>query len=206
MNYNNFSKWVQQQLLPNLPPQSVLVVDNASYHNVKLDKDPTTNSRKQEMLDWLTERNIPYESKYTKPELYAIIKQHKTTSPRFKLDTLLSEHGHAVLRLPPYHPELNPIEKIWALVKNWVAARNVTCTMKDVKTLTEERFAAITKDDWASVCSHVDKTVSEFMEKEHILDEALDEMIFAVNTGDSDFETDDEWDSSDDDIDCSELT
>jgi transposase len=78
------------------------------------------------MLTWLVQRNIPHDPKQTKPELYSIIKQHKTKHLQYILDTELEKNGHRVLRLPPYHPELNPIEKIWAQVKNWVASRNVT--------------------------------------------------------------------------------
>jgi transposase len=45
-----------------------------------------------------------------------------------------------LLRLPPYHPELNAIEKIWALVKNWVAANNVSFKLDDVEQLARTRF------------------------------------------------------------------
>ncbi len=31
------------------------------------------------------------------------------------------EHGHHILLTPPYHPELQPIEKLWRNVKMWVA-------------------------------------------------------------------------------------
>ncbi|WP_446892818.1 transposase [Acinetobacter sp. NS4_7] len=29
----------------------------------------------------------------------------------------LTKHGHQILWLPPYSPDLNPIEKMWAWVK-----------------------------------------------------------------------------------------
>ncbi|KAK4886753.1 hypothetical protein RN001_003024 [Aquatica leii] len=77
MNASNFFKWVENQLIPNLPPRSVLVVDKASYHNVKYDKNPTSATLKQEMVDWLTEKNIPHNESSTKTELYEIIKIHK---------------------------------------------------------------------------------------------------------------------------------
>lgn len=32
---------------------------------------------------------------------------------------MASEHGHIVLRLPPYHCIFNPIEKIWGIVKQY---------------------------------------------------------------------------------------
>jgi hypothetical protein len=33
MNYDNYEKWVTRQLIPNLPANSVVVIDNAPYHN-----------------------------------------------------------------------------------------------------------------------------------------------------------------------------
>ena len=41
MNFENFKKWLQEKLLPNLQPNSVIVLDNAAYH-----KCPTAASRK----------------------------------------------------------------------------------------------------------------------------------------------------------------
>lgn len=125
MNWNNFSQWVRRQLIPNLPPRAVLVIDNASYHNLKSEKSITSQTKKADLINWLAKNKIPHDSKMTKPELYTLIKAHRPP-PNFLLDDLLEEHGHKVLRLPPYHPELNPIEKIWATVKNWVGQHNTT--------------------------------------------------------------------------------
>ena len=33
MNNKDFMEWLTQQLLPNIPPNSVIVLDNATYHN-----------------------------------------------------------------------------------------------------------------------------------------------------------------------------
>ncbi|PSN38202.1 hypothetical protein C0J52_20747, partial [Blattella germanica] len=38
-------------------------------------------------------------------------------------------HGHEVLRLPPYHCTLNPIELVWARLKTSVRRNNVTPSM-----------------------------------------------------------------------------
>lgn len=43
MNYQNYEKWIRTQLMPNLPANSVVVVDNASYHNTLEDRAPTSN-------------------------------------------------------------------------------------------------------------------------------------------------------------------
>jgi hypothetical protein len=92
MNWNNFEKWAKILLIPNLPPHSVLVLDNASsYHNTIAITEPTTATRKADMISWLEVRNIGHDANLTKPELYSIIKQHKSA---------------------PYPEQLNPIEKI----------------------------------------------------------------------------------------------
>jgi transposase len=64
-----FNGWVEQMLLPELPPQSVVIMDNAAFH-----KHPTTRK-------------------------------------------LLENAGHTLLYLPPYSPDLNPIEHRWAQLK-----------------------------------------------------------------------------------------
>jgi transposase len=134
-NWENFQTWLKSQSIPNLPSNSVLVVDNDSYHNIREMKEPTSTTRKADMLLWLEEKQLPTDPKLTKPELYSIIKDHKSQHRTYKLDLLMASYGHKVLRLPSYHPELNPIEKIWASVKNWVAVHNTTFKLKDVEQL-----------------------------------------------------------------------
>ena len=51
MNFNNIFKWLQEKLIPNLEPNSVLILDNAAYHNMQYDKCPTSASRKAEMQE-----------------------------------------------------------------------------------------------------------------------------------------------------------
>jgi len=55
-----------------------------------------------------------------KPELFELC-QRFAPKPAFKLEQLLKATGHSVLRTPPYHPELQPIETCWAVVKNYMA-------------------------------------------------------------------------------------
>lgn len=105
------------------PLKSVLVIDNAPYYNSQFNKAPNSNSTRNVMISWLTERNIPFRNDMLKPDLYSLIKANKPAHRIYKIDTILAEHCHTVLRLPPYHPELNPIELIWATLKNWIAKK-----------------------------------------------------------------------------------
>ena len=123
MNFNNYEKWLRSQLMPNLPPNSVIVVDNASYHNKRDDTVPTSSSRKAEMQKWLRDNNIAYNPDMLKPQLYHLISQHKEKFKTYNIDKILNENNHTVLRLPPYHPDLNPIEMAWAAIKGHVAKK-----------------------------------------------------------------------------------
>lgn len=64
--------WFEERLMPLLPPGSVVIMDNASFH------------RK------------------------GILRQ------------IASRYHVMVLFLPPYSPEYNPIEKLWANIKSWL--------------------------------------------------------------------------------------
>jgi hypothetical protein len=61
MNHTNFMLWTKTKLLPNLPPKSVLIVDNALYHNVAINKDPQVPQKKSDMLTWLV--HMPHDPK-----------------------------------------------------------------------------------------------------------------------------------------------
>ena len=44
----------------------VVMMDNAPYHNKKVEKIPTTGSRKGEIAEWLQRKGIPFPDKATK--------------------------------------------------------------------------------------------------------------------------------------------
>lgn len=64
-----FELWFEQCLLPALPEQSFIVMDNAAFHR--------------------------------KSRLYSLVQNT----------------GHTLVFLPPYSPELNPIEHFWSWLK-----------------------------------------------------------------------------------------
>lgn len=72
MNSELFESWVVEQLMPVLPQNVVIVMDNASFHRKK--------------------------------QLYAIAEKF----------------GRTLIFLPPYSPELNPIEHFWYWLKRKV--------------------------------------------------------------------------------------
>jgi transposase len=69
VNSEVFYTWITQELLPQLPNPSVIVMDNASFHK------------------------------------------------RLDIRDSIRHAGHVLLFLPPYSPQLNPIERKWAQAK-----------------------------------------------------------------------------------------
>ena len=69
INTDVFTSWLYQDLLPKLPKESIIVMDNAAFHKNKDMKDR------------------------------------------------IAKAGHTLEYLPPYSPDLNPIEKKWAQAK-----------------------------------------------------------------------------------------
>ncbi|XP_050678843.1 uncharacterized protein LOC126975076 [Leptidea sinapis] len=124
MNHSNFKKWVTEKLAPNLNQPSLIVMDNAPYHNTSINKAPNTNSRKGVIQEWLSRNHIEYSPQYTIPQLLEIVKRNKP-EPVYAIDAILKGLGHKVLRLPPYHCDLNPIEMVWASMKRKVAMVNI---------------------------------------------------------------------------------
>ncbi|XP_072401180.1 uncharacterized protein [Diabrotica undecimpunctata] len=181
MNSDNYGKWLQEHLLPNLPANSVLVFDNAPYHSIQLERAPTSNSNKNQMIEWLMQKNISFTPSALKPELYEIIKYHKPHHVKYKFDEILRAHGHIPLRLPPYHPDLNPIELIWATVKNNIRQKNVTFKLTDVQKLAEEEFTNIDANEWRKRCYHVIKKEDEYMDSEIVADNATQIAPIIIN-------------------------
>ena len=70
INTEIFNIWIIQDLMPKLPPKSVVIMDNARFHKRSL------------------------------------------------MQKAIEEAGQTLLYLPPYSPDLNPIEKKWAQAKS----------------------------------------------------------------------------------------
>jgi hypothetical protein len=48
MNGENYIRWLKEKSIPNLQPNSVLVTDNAPYHNIQKDKAATSNQIREQ--------------------------------------------------------------------------------------------------------------------------------------------------------------
>lgn len=188
MNAKNFMKWLEEKLIPNLPKKTVLIMDNASYHNVQEDKCPTQATKKADIQNWLNRHNVPYASNLLKAELLQLCIQNKPR-PTYIVDNLLKQHGHDCLRLPPYHADLYPIELIWASLKKKVASRNFTYKLPDVKSLAKDAFEEITAEQWEASCRHVEEIEKKYWSLDIAVEAEVEKLEIMVTSSDEGTDT-----------------
>ena len=134
----------------------VLKMDNAAYHRVaqKLDVkelvkegDPA-GLRREMLINWLEAHDIPVDARraprgdtvaamQAKAEAY--LREHPEQRVQNAIQKWCADLSAklgipvSVVYTPPYHPELQPIELLWAMVKRRIAARyNVSRTMDQI--------------------------------------------------------------------------
>lgn len=143
MNGELFDKWFVEQLIPNIPINSIIVMDNASYHNIlSATSAPTQICSKKRIIEWLERNRFPCNPDCLKVELVETLCKY-APEPTYAIDEIANQAGHEIYRTPPYHPELQPIEICWGLLKNEIA-RNCDFTMKNLEAQLDAAFAKIT--------------------------------------------------------------
>ena len=160
MHHELFSKWLSEQGLPTMPKHSLILMDNAPYHNVLSPHSaPTASGKKDQIRAWLLKNRIPVREDCLKAELLEILEK-VAPAPTYALDELASAQGHAIVRPPPYHPELQPMETCWAVVKNQIA-RKSKCTMAHLVEQLDDAFDSVT----AETCAGLIRKVREVEDK-----------------------------------------
>lgn len=166
MNFQSYKKWLEEILVPNPLPQSVLVIDNASHHNVQADKSPTANSPKSTTQEWLAVNLVSFLRDMLKAALHELI---KLCTPKYKK---ICSQPNTVLRLPPCHSDCNWIEIIWSQIKSYVVSKNV-------KNLCNKKILTIPPaGNWDICCRHIEQ-----MERDYLKTLTLEEITepFIIN-------------------------
>ncbi|KAF2881628.1 hypothetical protein ILUMI_24540 [Ignelater luminosus] len=112
--------------------------------------------KKLDIQDWLRSKQIKFDDCLLKVELLAIVNEHKKI-----IDEMAKSQNKIVLRLPPYHCDLNPIELIWADMKNYVAEKNTTFKFQDMKTIFFKAVGTITAQKWKNCIQHVKNNIEQ---------------------------------------------
>ena len=177
---------------------SLIVMDNASYHR-HIEKVPTSDNRKGDMQDWLTSHGIEYPERALKRELLFLIKL-SNAKPKYVIDEMAKAAGHEVVRIPPYHCELNPIELCWSQVKGYIKEHNKEFTLTAVKRLTYEGFNKVGAAERKKHIEPVKRKAEDYYWEADNLQEEMQvgEFTIRVDEDDDDDDTDDEEGSATD--------
>ncbi|KAG0375649.1 hypothetical protein BGX24_008838 [Mortierella sp. AD032] len=106
-------------------------LDGASYHFHKTAAKPAGNAKLSDLREWakrpdvkawLDEENRQIPDNPKKKDIEPHVKAYVQASTWTIYAIAKQYGGHIIRKTPPYHCELQPIEKIWACVKNKVAA------------------------------------------------------------------------------------
>lgn len=181
INGDNFKEWFES-ILPRLDPNSIIVMDNAPYHSVQTEKYPTMQSKKAVILEWLESKCIIPERPMLKQELMVIVRSLKPAKKSYVIDNMATNAGHTVLRLPPYHCELNPIELAWAMVKGYVKRENNTYKIDDVQRLLNEAINRVTPENWMNFIKHTIEEENKLWQIDDIMEELIDNLEPCVLT------------------------
>lgn len=170
MNHDIFCKWFSDRLIPNIPNNSLIIMDNAPYHNsLAANSPPNISSKKTEIKVWLEQYGIPIKDNCLKAELIEIL-QKIGPKPIYAIDEIAAKFGHEVLRTPPYHPELQPIETCWAVVKNHFG-RRCDFTAAGMLRELEAGFTKVT----AKTCSRLINKIRKIEDSYWLDDRLLDD-------------------------------
>ncbi|KAK7590194.1 hypothetical protein V9T40_001807 [Parthenolecanium corni] len=184
MDSSFFEQWFSQ-ILPLLDPNSVIVMDNAPYHSRRVVKTPTTATKKADIVQWLATHDIIVQEKdYLKPELLLFVK-NLHIQEQYVVDEMALDSGHIVLRLPPYHCELNPIELIWADVKNYVTRHNTSATIEATRNILAQAIGQVTDQKWFNCCNHIATAVEPRMwQSDQLCEDLVEQLIIEFSPSD----------------------
>lgn len=177
INEDLFHKWFES-ILPQLKPNSVVVMDNASYHSKKIDRAPSSTTSKVDIIKWLTDKGEIINKPMVIPQLLEIVKRLKPKYERYAIDELAKANNQTILRIPPYHCELNTMELAWSSVKNYVKMNNTTFKLPEVEQLLRESVKHVDAEMWSKFIKQTKKEEEKLFEIDFIIDETLETTNF----------------------------
>jgi len=171
MNSDVWLKWLATKVLPKICG-GVLVIDRAPYHKKQTYESRPASSKmnKSQLAGWLEEQNaVPtnwpatwLQSK-TVPQLREQAAKHRPT-PCYLVQDLVEEFCVSIIFSPVAHPELNPIEMVWATVKGALPYATVYFNLTRLQELVDVAFSKISADAWGRCEDHAFGMEDYYME------------------------------------------
>ncbi|XP_061381348.1 uncharacterized protein LOC116776357 isoform X2 [Danaus plexippus] len=184
---NNFEYWFEQNLAK-LGEGSVVVMNAAPYNTRRSEKTPSIAWTKGDIQEWLLHKEINFDQTDVKVELLKRVRDIKKDFQSYAVDELARKYKVDILRLPPYHGELNPGELVWSDVKDHLEITDTSFTFEQIKSLLQASIRNVSPDKWQSCITHVTHVEDFFYNKLDVLiDNTMD--TFGVNVSDTDSDT-----------------
>ena len=140
-----------------------------NYLNILADYSaPTPPCSKEKIRTWIEAHTIPCKDDCLQVERIDMGRKI-APEPTYHIDIIARQHGHEVIRTPPYHPELQPIEMCWGILKNEVA-RHCDFTLDNLKLQLEHAFEKITATTCQGIIKKVRSVEDRFWEDDARLD------------------------------------
>ncbi|KAJ4438537.1 hypothetical protein ANN_14484 [Periplaneta americana] len=187
MNSEIFEDWFTNKLMKNLPtsPPCIIVTDNAAYHSRLQFRLPNRSTRKDDIISFMVQHNLEVPNPLPTISVLLELIKEANISREFVIDKIARDFGHEVLRLPPYHCNLNAIELIWACLKHEVRKRNVTPSRSDnVCRTIRECVELINSELWTKCVNRTREIERQYI----VRDSENDRDSFIISVGDSDSE------------------
>jgi hypothetical protein len=121
---------------------------------------------------------MPCSEDSLKAELVEALKK-LAPEPLYIIDEMAQSKGHEIIRTPPYHPELQPTEICWGVVKNEFA-RNCKFTMKELEVQLELAWGKVTAATCKKLIMQVRVVEDRFWEEDAKLEKNTESRIFGV--------------------------
>jgi len=113
--------------------------------------------KKDKIGQWLRSKGCSIETPIVKHLMMDKVREIRHLHDNYVIDEEALKSNNIVLRLPPYHCELNPIELAWTAVKNHVKYNNTTFKLNDVQQLLVDAVNLVTPNMWANFVEHTIK-------------------------------------------------
>lgn len=168
-----FFDWMKT-VVPLMKEKSVLVMDNASYHSVETEPCPNMSWKKEDMENWLEDKGETLDKPIIKVRLMEMVRRGKPVYVKTVIDEYVKSKDMVVLRLPPYHCELNAIELAWSSIKNHVKMNNTTFKIEDVEKLLREGVERCTPEMWSDFVKTTEKVEERLWDIDFIVEDVME--------------------------------
>lgn len=167
--------------LHDLKEPSVIIMDNAWYNWVHSKSYP--KSKEVTLQKWLIVKGIEFSPLATVTELHKIVEQLKPKGN--ELSEIALSMGHEVVQLPQYHFQYNPLNLVWAEIKEKYLKKKSSLRIDEIERWAYQTLNSTTIDEWKTYVTLSHKQQDDDYVKEVLRDKILKSLIKTTNPDDS---------------------